>query len=184
MDGFCATGKTTLSRALATLLTRAGRPVIRASADDFQHPPEIRWQLGRSSPEGFYRHAIDVGALSRELLIPLGPGGSRWYRTSTYDIQALAENRSEQNEAPPGSVLLLDGLFLHTSALRSHLDVTLFVTAPFETCVRRGRERNQENRSSADEVEALYRQRYGPGFALYLEEIDPMSLASATIENG
>ena len=86
VDGFCAAGKTTIAQILATLLAQAGRPVIRVSSDDFQHPPSIRWQLGRESPEGFYRHAIDFDALRRELLIPLGPGGSRLYRTSTYDV--------------------------------------------------------------------------------------------------
>ena len=53
IDGFCASGKTTLADVLATKIRALGRNSIRVSADDFQNPPENRWQLGARSPEGF-----------------------------------------------------------------------------------------------------------------------------------
>lgn len=43
---------------------------------------------------GVYRHAIDFVALRRELLDPLGPGGTRAYRASVYDIRARHPNVS------------------------------------------------------------------------------------------
>ena len=183
IDGFCAAGKTSVSAALAAILSDSGVHTIQVSTDDFQNPPEIRWQLGADSPEGFYRHAVDFEALKRELLKPLGPDGSRLYRTSTYDIRALRPNLSEQREASSASVLLLDGLFLHSNSLRGYFDFTIFVQAPFEACIRRARERNQEGRVDADQVETLYRQRYVPGFELYLNEERPTELASATLLN-
>jgi len=63
IDGFCAAGKSTFAERLSAALVGAGRRVIRVTTDDFQNPPEIRWQLGPDSPEGFYRHAIDFAAL-------------------------------------------------------------------------------------------------------------------------
>jgi uridine kinase len=62
---------------LGNALDRLGVPVIRASVDGFHHPREIRYRLGRDSPEGFYRDSYDLDALQRELLDPLSPGGSR-----------------------------------------------------------------------------------------------------------
>lgn len=50
IDGFCASGKTTLADELALELQAAGLDVLRVSADHFQNPPEVRWQLGPRSP--------------------------------------------------------------------------------------------------------------------------------------
>ena len=47
----------------------------------------------------------------------------------------------------------------------------------------RTRCRKKENRVDADEVEALYRQRYVPGFRWYLAEARPTQQASMTIRN-
>src|SRR3954464_11477462 len=144
IDGFCAAGKTTLANAVAEKLEAKGRRVIRASADNFQNPPEVRWQLGPRSPEGFFRHAIDFQALRSELLEPLGPTGSRQYRTSTYDIRALRPDRSPQQVAASSAILLLDGLFLHSPQLEGCFEFTIFVAAAYETCIARARARKQE----------------------------------------
>ncbi len=117
VDGFCAAGKTTLADDLARVVRAYDRFVIRASADDFQNPPEIRYQLGKESPEGFLYHAADFVALRSELLEPLGHGGSLDYRTSTYDIHASKANLSPRLRAPASAILILDGLFLHAPAL-------------------------------------------------------------------
>ena len=183
IDGFCAAGKTTVARGLEAILVRMGRSVIRASTDDFQQPPPVRWQLGPDSPEGFYRHAVDFESLRKELLRPLGAGGTLRYRTATYDIHTLVPVHAERRSASPSAILLLDGLFLHDPSLRGALDFTVFVEASFETCIRRARARNQERREDAEEVETLYRRRYVPGFERYLDEVDPKARASVTILN-
>src|SRR3954463_2420906 len=141
IDGFCAAGKTTLANAVAEKLEAKERRIIRASADNFQNPPEVRWQLGPRSPEGFFRHAIDFQALRSELLEPLGPQGSLQYRTSTYDVRALRPNLSPQYGATPSAILLLDGLFLHVPALAGCFELTVFIRADYETCIARARVR-------------------------------------------
>jgi len=69
IDGFCAAGKTTLANAVAEKLEAKERRVIRASADNFQNPPEVRWQLGPRSPEGFFRHAPRCRGRARVLFL-------------------------------------------------------------------------------------------------------------------
>jgi uridine kinase len=178
IDGFCAAGKTTLADALALELRGHGRVVLRASTDDFQNPPEIRWQLGQRSSEGFFRHPIDFRALRSELLEPLGPDGSLRYRTSTYDVRALRPNVSPEYVATPSAILLLDGLFLHVPELAGCFDLTVLVSAAYETCIARARMRKQEGLADADEIESLYRERYIPGFELYIAEVGPEGRAS------
>ena len=181
IDGFCAAGKTTLGDALGSELLARGRSVIRACGDDFQNPPGVRYQLGNRSPEGFFRHAMAFAALRAELLDPLGPGGTLVYRTTIYDVFASQVNLSPQLRADPLQILVLDGLFLHVPELAGGFDLTIFVDADFETCIARARARRQERYRDADAIEALYRERYVPGFRLYVNELRPQTCASICI---
>jgi uridine kinase len=91
---------------------------------------------------------------------------------------------AEESVATRGAILVLDGLFLHTERILKALDYTIFVDAPFDTCVARARARNPERMGDDAEIERLYRSRYIPGFAVYVAECDPQRLASVTIPNG
>src|SRR5690606_29224558 len=51
IDGVDGAGKSTFADELAGPLQKLGRPVIRASADSFHNPREIRYRRGRHSPE-------------------------------------------------------------------------------------------------------------------------------------
>lgn len=183
IDGFCAAGKSTFAQRLGAALLAEGRSIIRATTDDFQNPPEIRWQLGPDSPEGFYRHAIDFAALRRELLDPLGPGGTRAYRTSVYDLHARHPKLSPIAMADVDSIAIVDGLFLHVRELRSYWDYSVFVDAALDICVGRALRRNQEGQADPAELERTYRTRYMPGFTLYMSEAAPQQVASFVVHN-
>src|SRR5687768_8892138 len=58
IDGVDGVGKTTLANELVDPLRRRGRPVIRASIDGFHNPRSVRYRLGRSSPEGYYKDSF------------------------------------------------------------------------------------------------------------------------------
>jgi uridine kinase len=73
IDGIDAAGKTTLGDALAPLIRRRGRPVIRASVDGFHRPRADRYRRGAESPEGYLQDAFDYPALRAALLDPLDP---------------------------------------------------------------------------------------------------------------
>lgn len=81
IDGVDGAGKTTFAAELTEILRASGREVIRASLDGFHHSKEVRYRLGRGSPEGFYRDSYDYGAFKSLLLDPLSPGGAGRYRT-------------------------------------------------------------------------------------------------------
>jgi len=181
IDGFCAAGKTTLGDELGLALQARGRAIIRACGDGFQNPREVRHQLGARSAEGFFRHAMNFRALREELLDPLGPHGSLAYRTSVYDVVESRVNLSPHLRALPSQILILDGLFLHVPDLAGCFELTVFVAADYETCIARARARRQERFLDPDQIEALYRERYVPGFALYVEEIQPQTRASITV---
>src|SRR5215218_1182291 len=83
------------------------------------------------SPDGFDLDSYDLPRLCAEVLRPLGPGGDRRYREAVHDVRRERALDLPPRVAPPGSVLVLDGLFLHRPELRDAWDFTGFLDVPF-----------------------------------------------------
>ena len=183
IDGPDAAGKTTLAEELAEPLRARGRPVIRASVDGFHNPASVRHARGDDSPEGYYRDSFDCRALAESLLIPLGPGGSRLYRTAVFDYRTDAEARAPAREAEVNAVLLFDGVFLLRTELAGYWDFTIFVEASFETIVARAVRRDAALFGGVEEVRRRYGRRYVPGQRLYFDECRPQERAQVVVDN-
>ena len=123
IDGVDGAGKTSLADELSVLCEAAGRTVIRASVDGFHNPRAIRYQRGRTSPEGFYYDSCDYATLKGVLLDPLGPGGSGRYRIATFDHRLDCAIVTPECIAASGDILLFDGIFFF-------LDVEFAVSIP------------------------------------------------------
>lgn len=181
VDGVDGAGKTTFADELSDTLRALGRDVIRASVDGFHHPRERRYRLGRSSPEGFYRDSYDHAALRRVLLDPLGPGGSGRYRTAVFDVDRDVPVQVPERQAPAGSVLIVDGLFLHRPELRDAWDDSVFLRVPFEVSVPRGAARGPGYGSP--DPQAPSNRRYIGGNRLYFSEANPERQAGVIVDN-
>jgi uridine kinase len=182
VDGVDASGKTVLADELAARISARGRPVIRASIDGFHHPDAVRHRRG-DSPAGYFEDSFNYEALVRELLSPLGPGGSRWYRRAVFDYRTDRPVSSTEGKAQPDAVLLFDGVFLLRSALRPCWDFSIFVQADFPVTVARAEVRDQHLFGNAAAVRRRYEARYVPGQRLYLESERPQAHASVIIHN-
>lgn len=62
VDGFDGAGKTTFANELGEVLTAAGRPVVRASVDDFHNVRRLRYRRGRDSWEGYWLDAFNYAS--------------------------------------------------------------------------------------------------------------------------
>lgn len=183
IDGRDAAGKTTLADELAGLLSKQRRRVIRASVDGFHRTRELRHRQGRGSPEGYYRDAFDYAALRAELLEPLGPRGSRVYRTAVFDPATDSAIEQEPALAPDDAVLLVDGVFLLRPELRDAWDIRIYVSVTQEESLRRALRRDVALFGSEVETERLYRERYLPGQQIYHAEARPEETAHAVVVN-
>jgi len=181
IDGPDAAGKTTLADELRALLQARGQSVIRASIDSFHNPRRIRYRRGATSPEGYYYDSFNYGVLIESLLSPLGPSGSRQYRSAVFDYRADSEVHAPIQLAEINAVLLLDGVFLLRGELIEYWDFTIFVEASFETTLARAERRNQASFGSL--AKARYEQRYMPGQKLYFETCRPKELARVIVNN-
>jgi hypothetical protein len=77
IDGVDGAGKTVLADALAPLIVARGRPMIRASVDDFHNTQAIRYARGRYSPEGYYLDSYNYDAFRKRLLGSVDSARSR-----------------------------------------------------------------------------------------------------------
>ncbi|MFK7603455.1 uridine kinase [Deinococcus sp. SM5_A1] len=181
VDGVDGAGKTTFADELAASLSNLGREVIRASVDVFHSPRAVRYRLGRDSPEGFYRDSYDYAGMRRALLDPLGPDGSMRYQTAIFDVDTDQPVSQTELTARPGSILIVDGLFLHRPELRGVWDDSVFLRVDFAVSVPRGAARGPGFGSPDSEAES--NRRYIGGNRLYFREAQPENWAGMVVDN-
>ncbi len=183
VDGVDAAGKTMLADELVQPLEDRGRTVIRASIDGFLRPREERYRRGADSPEGYYYDSFDYESLRSQLLLPLGPGGSRLYRRASFDFLANEALDEPVRYAPLDSVLLFDGVFLLRPELEDCWDYRVFLAVDFEVAVRRAAMRDQPLFGLERATLERYWKRHVPGQRLYLQEARPQERADVEVEN-
>jgi uridine kinase len=179
IDGVDGAGKTTLADALAPLMAAQGRPVIRASVDDFHHPRALRYARGRYSPDGHYLDSYDYDSFRTLLPDPLSPGGSGRYVAKYFDLDNDRPFDLVAQQAEPASVLMIDGIFLHRPELRSYWDLSIFLKVDFEVSLPRGAQRGPA--FDATDAVSPSNQRYVGGQKRYLSACDPEQRADIVI---
>lgn len=128
VDGADAARPGALADRVAALLRAAGRTPLRVSAADFLRPASLRLEHGHQDPTSYQQDWVDHGALAREVLDPLGPGGAGTWLPRLWDAARDRSARETVREAAVGSVLLLDGPMLlgrgHPLDLAVHLHLS------------------------------------------------------------
>lgn len=127
LDAAPAAGPADLAAAVSAELRALGRPAVTVRSDGFWRDASLRLESGRCDPTG-YRAWLDVAAMNRELLDPLGHGGSGRYLTALRDPATNRSVRQPAQRADDGLVVvvageLLLGLGLHAD-LGIHLDMS------------------------------------------------------------
>jgi hypothetical protein len=115
---------------LADGLRLRGRPALRVSARDFLRPASLRFEHGHDDPGARYDDWLDAGGLTREVLAPLGPGGSGRVLPALWDAAADRATRADYVELAPGGVLVVDGELLLGRGLTFEHTVHLWLSAP------------------------------------------------------
>lgn len=145
-----------LADALVDPLRVNGRPVLRVSTVDFLRPASLRFEKGKQDPDARYYDWLDESALRREVLAPLGQGGTGLVLPALWDASRDRATRLDRVALPAGGVVLVDGELLLGRGLEFELAVHLAVS---QNALRR--------RLPEEEQWAL------PAFARYEEEVQP-----------
>jgi len=179
IDGVDGSGKTVFADELAVALQLIGRSVVRISVDDFHNVRASRYRRGRSSPEGSWLDSFNYERLRADVLEPLGPGGSRRYRSKAHDLASDLVISPEQEVAPRGSVLVVDGLFLHRDELANLWDFSVLLDVPFAVTARRMAMRD----GTIPDPQHASMRRYVKAQQHYFGQCTPHHRASVVIDN-
>ena len=120
VDGVDGSGKTTFAERLATAYADRGRAVQVVHMDDFLNPRLVRYRMGRTSPEGFFRDTYDLVAFTTKVLQPLRPGADHVITARSFDHRADRPLDDDPVEFPPQAVVIMRG---HVSAPRRTLQL-------------------------------------------------------------
>ncbi|WP_399923991.1 uridine kinase [Streptomyces kanamyceticus] len=112
VDGAPAGGTGELARRVSDALRLRGRSSLVVATEGFLRPASLRLEYGRQDVEAYYSGWFDTGALWREVLGPLDPGGTGRVLPDLWDPAADRATRSPYVQLPPGGVLLLHGPLL------------------------------------------------------------------------
>lgn len=164
VDGAPAASPGTLADGLVDRLRVRSRPVLRVSAGDFLRPASVRLERGRHDPDAFYDDWLDAGALVREVLGPLEPGGSGMVLPALWDAVADRAHRRDRVAVGAGAVVVVDGPLLLGRGLPAELTVHLALSPAALA-----------RRTPDDEAWTL------PAFARYTAEVDPMAVADLVV---
>lgn len=179
VDGPDGSGKTTFAVQLAEELRRQGRDAVVIHADHFLNLSGIRYRRGRRSPEGFWLDSYNYAALRRDVLTPLGARGDGRYRPTVIDPYRDVLVRPEPQQAAPGTVVIVEGLFLHRDSLSTCWDYSIFLGVPFAVTARRLADRDG---TPADPDHPQMR-RYVEGQRIYYRSCRPWLRANRVIAN-
>jgi hypothetical protein len=164
LDSAPTAGGAELADALVAPLRATGHPVVRVDTGDFLRPASLRLEYGRHNPDAFYESWYDLAALRREVLDPLGPGGSGQILRTYWNPVTDRSTRARYETVPGGGVLLLCGPLLLGTGLE--LDLTVHCAQSSAALARR---------TPAEEHWML------PAYRRYAEEVGPQWLAEVVL---
>ena len=177
VDGASGAGKTVFADELAAVLRRSGRPVLRASVDDFHRPRAERYRRGPHSPTGYWRDAYDHPRLVAELLEPFGAG--RPVRPAVHDVRTDAYRDDPAVPVPAATVLVMDGVFLLRDGLVSYWSFSVQLQVDMVTRLRRMMVRD----GAPDDPDDPGNRRYEGAWDLYTAACDPAGRAGMVVDN-
>ena len=129
IDGAGPTGTDVLAERLVEALRLRGRQAVHVAARDYLRPASLRFELGRDDPDVFYTEWLDLKALDREVLAPIGPDGDGRVLPRLWDADADRAYRAQYVQLGRGGVVLLEGSLLFGVGLAFDLTVHLSMSA-------------------------------------------------------
>jgi hypothetical protein len=111
VDGPDCAAPAALAQSLVDPLRARGRPSTVIEASSFWRDAALRLEWGHTDTESFPEW-LDAGALAREVLVPLGPGGSGRYLPSLRNPATNRSTREPRRPAASGEIVMVAGSFL------------------------------------------------------------------------
>lgn len=179
IDGVDGAGKTRFAAGLLAALRAAARPAVVVHLDDFHRLRADRYRRGRDDPDGFWLDSYDYDALRQRVLDPVRAGAPVGIVPASSDLARDVPVTPPPVRLPAGSVLVIEGLFLHRDELAGEWDLSVLLDVPFAETARRMHLRD----GTPPDPDAPALRRYVEGQRRYFAACDPRSRASVMLDN-
>ena len=133
MDGPAAAEPGKVAEAVAEVLRARGRPTTVVVAASYWRDASLRLEHGRTDVDSYAHAWLDVAALTREVLVPLGPGGSGRFLPALRDPATNRSARVPYRRAAPDEVVIVAGELLLGRGLDFDLTVHLALSSAART---------------------------------------------------
>jgi uridine kinase len=137
IDGFPLAGKSTLSRELTAQLQQLGQPCIDIELDDFAYPRTIRWIADYISGQEFFDLYARLDDFKDCVVAPLKAGRPRQYCPAIRHFGKDIDVERVWLTAPPGAVVIVNGLGLLREEMRGIWDFVVYVDVSYDSYVSR-----------------------------------------------
>ncbi len=171
IDGLGGSGKTTY----ADKLWKGLEDSIIFHLDDFIHTKKVRYNENYEEWYCYYQLQWRYDYLIQKLLQPLKSG---------FDVRETFEMYDKETdsytlryiEIPVGTTVIVEGVFLQRSELRSYFDEVIYLDVDKDTRLKRllNRDTYIGNR---EEILRKYVKRYFPAEEVYIKQYNPLVLA-------
>jgi hypothetical protein len=169
VEGPVADDAAVLADAVAAALHNRAVPVARVRGEEFLRARSLRLEHGPADPDAFFDGWYDLPALRREVLDPLGPGGTQRWLPGLRHPRTDRPLRRPAVLAPPGTVAVVDGLFLGRWDVADAVDLRVFLDV---SPTARGRRVPEDERA-----------RVLPAWERYLKWCDPAGNAAFVVRH-
>ena len=181
ITGVDCAGKTEFAAGLEAHLREAGYPTQVIHLDDFNNPRSVR-RSGDDRDELYYQrikqgYSFNFGRLVGELLRPIREEGRVMRRLISVSWQDDNLTYETDYAVTPGTVVLLEGVFLFLEVVGRYLDYRIFLEITWEERRRRAGARDPE------EVQKSYERKYLPAFREFIDEFPPERFADLVVDN-
>lgn len=181
ITGIDGSGKTSLAEELMEEFVQRGERCQIVHVDDFHHKRAHRYVGDRPMYQAYLECSIDFALLVEAILRPLKEDGKLDMRLDHLDLATDEVSLCKEYRAGPGSVVLVEGVFLAAEELLEFCDTLIYVDAALDAVLSRGAKRDADKWGSA--ARERYLRKYLPAQLVYEAEAQPRQTAHFTVEN-
>ncbi|UTT59433.1 hypothetical protein [Cellulosimicrobium cellulans] len=181
ITGADASGKSSFAGAVCDVLRAHGQPFQLVHVDDFLRPRRVRYAGDLDEAEKYLNQSYDFDPLVEHVLVPVRRGGEVETSMMHLDVATDRYEVERRYRVRPGTLVVLEGVFLLRPELRRHLDFLVFLDAPDEELEQRGTARDAA--LLGQDVTRRFREKYLPAQRRLMAQYPPRSHADVIIDN-
>lgn len=182
VNGMEGAGKTVFAAAFTDYLHQHGQAALHVSIDGFHHPKAHRYRQGRDSAQGYYEDSYNEEAFVDKVLLA-SQGEEPCIVSAVHDLETDEPVQAQPVALDSRTVLVTDGAYLFKPACLKHWDLKIYLKTSFETALERGVRRDAELLGGEAVARQKYQDRYHAASRMYLEQIQPETLADFILDN-